>query len=78
MSALTSLSLAVPIFKSGVESLRVNSRPNADTLSATAILASLVVGNDISALTIIWLADIAELLTAYTMDRTRRAIHDML
>ncbi len=78
MSALTSLSLAGPIMKSGVESLRRTGRPNADTLSATAIIASLLSGNDISALTIIWLADIAELLTAYTMDRTRNAIHNML
>ncbi len=76
--ALTTISLAVPIFKSGLESLRSNLRPNADTLSATAILASLIGGRDVSALTIICLADIAELLTAYTMDRTRRAIRDML
>lgn len=78
MPALTTFSLAVPIFKSGLESLRTNLRPNADTLSSTAILASLVAGRDISALTIIFLADIAELLTAYTMDRTRRAIREML
>jgi len=76
--ALTTVSLAIPIFKSGFESLRSNLRPNADTLSATAILASLIGGRDVSALTIVWLADIAELLTAYTMDRTRRAIRDML
>ncbi len=76
--ALTTVSLAIPIFKSGFESLRSNLRPNADTLSTTAILASLIGGRDVAALTIIWLADIAELLTAYTMDRTRRAIREML
>ena len=42
MPALTSLSLAVPILKSGLHSLRTRMRPNADTLSATAILASLM------------------------------------
>lgn len=78
MPALTSLSLAVPIFRSGLRSLRDDLRPNADTLSSTAILASLVAGRDVSALTIIWLADIAELLTAYSMNRARRAIRDML
>jgi cation-transporting P-type ATPase C len=76
--ALTSLSLGKPIFKSGWQSLRRDLRPNADTLSASAILASLFAGRDVSALTIIWLADIAELLTAYTMDRTRKAIREML
>jgi cation-transporting P-type ATPase C len=78
MPALTSLSLAVPIFKSGFSSLRDTMRPNADTLSASAILASILAGRDVSALTIIWLADIAELLTAWTMDRTRKAIREML
>jgi len=78
MPAITSLSLAAPIFRSGFHSMRTRLRPNADTLSATAILASIVAGRDVSALTIIWLADIAELLTAYTMERTRRAIRDML
>jgi cation-transporting P-type ATPase C len=78
MPALTSLYLSGPIVRSGVDSLKTSKRPNADTLSATAILSSLLAGRDISALTIIWLADLAELLTAYTMDRTRRAIRDML
>lgn len=78
MPALTSLSLAVPILRSGFESLRTSFKPNADTLSSTAILASLIGGRDVSALTIIWLADIAELLTAYTMERTRKAIREML
>jgi cation-transporting P-type ATPase C len=76
--ALTSLSLAWPILRSGWQSLRRSGRPNADTLSSAAILSSLLAGRDRSALTIIGLADLAELLTAYTMDRTRRAIRDML
>ena len=78
MPALTTLSLGMPIFKSGFESLREDMRPNADTLSSAAIIAGLLTGSGSSALTIIWLADIAELLTAYTMVRTRKAIHEML
>jgi cation-transporting P-type ATPase C len=76
--ALTALSLAWPILRSGWSSLVRSGRPNADTLSSTAIIASLLSGRDRAALTIIGLADLAELLTAYTMDRTRRAIRDML
>jgi cation-transporting P-type ATPase C len=78
MPALTSLSVGAPIFKSGFESMRQNMRPNADTLSATALFTSLLAGQDISALTVILLADVAELLTAYTMKRTRSAIREML
>jgi len=78
MPALTSITLGLPIFKSGLKSMKATMRPNADTLSSAAIIASLLAGRDVSALTIIWLADIAELLTAYTMERTRKAIHDIL
>ena len=78
LPALTALSLALPIFRSGWQSVATSLRPNADTLSATAILASVAAGRGWSAVTIIWLADIAELLTAYTMGRTRRAIREML
>jgi len=78
MPSITALSMGMPIFKSGIESLREDMRPNADTLSAAAIIASLLSGSGSSALTIIWLADIAELLTAYSMDRTRKAIGEML
>ena len=78
LNALTSMSLAKPIFSSGFDSLRFNGRPNADTLSAAAIMASLLSGKSGSSLTIILLADIAELMTAYTMERTRSAIVGML
>ena len=77
-TALSSISLSLPIFRSGIQSLRYARRPNADTLSAAAILASILSGNGISALTIILLADTAELLTAYSMSRTRKAIREML
>lgn len=78
MPVLASIGLAAPILKSGIASLIQDKRPNADTLSATAIVASLITGQGISALTIILLADVAELLTAYSMDRTRKAIRSML
>jgi len=78
LNALTAMSLSKPILMSGFNSLRVNGRPNADTLSAAAIMASLLSGKSGSSLTIILLADIAELMTAYTMERTRSAIVGMM
>ena len=76
--AMTSLTLAWPILKNGISSLLTDRRPNADTLSSTAIIASLIAGRDLSALIILLLAEAAELLTAYSMERTRRAIRDLL
>ena len=77
-TALLSLGLSGPIFRSGTQSLVRNLRPNADTLSSAAIVASLLSGKVTSALTVILLHEIAELLTAFTMNKTRKAISDML
>ncbi len=78
VTSLTSISLALPLIRSGFASLRDSGKPNADTLSSAAIFASLLSGNTVSALTIIVLADTAELITAYSMNKTRNAIREML
>ena len=72
------LALAGPIFRSGVGALARTFLPNADTLSALAVVSSVVSGRAGSALTVLLLHDLAESLTAYTMDQTRNAIRDML
>lgn len=76
--ALLSLGLSKGIFKSGVKAVFEDGCANEDTLTTTAIMTSLMIGGDISALTTILLSDIAELLTSYTMNRTRNAIREML
>lgn len=76
--AITSIFLSAPFIKSGLGSIKSSLRPNADALTATSILTSLLAGKDISALMIILLSDIAELLTSYTMAKTRNSIKDML
>ena len=72
------LALSGPIFRSGIGALARNLLPNADTLSALAVVSSVVSGRAGSALTVLLLHDLAESLTAYTMDQTRNAIRDML
>lgn len=75
--ALTSLTVGVPIFRNGLNAL-MKGNINADTLSSVAIVASLLTGKDLSALVIILLADIGEMVTAYSAERTRDAIANML
>ncbi len=77
-SSLSTLWLSIPIFKSGFHSLIESKRPNADTLSSAAIIASVATGYAPSALMLLLLHDSAELLTAYTMDRTRKMIGNMI
>ena len=75
---LPTVSLALPVLKNGIYSLIQNKRPNADTLSSTAIVSSIILGSERTALTIMILEKFAELLTVYTMKKTRGVIKDML
>lgn len=75
--AVATLSLGAPIFRSGLKALR-SGTVNADTLSTVAIVASILTGKDLSALVILLLADIGEMVTAYSAERTRDAIAGML
>lgn len=72
------LALALPLFKSGLGAFKRSLLPNADTLSAMAVLSSVLSGKASSALTVLFLHDLAESMTVYTMNRTRNAIRDML
>lgn len=77
-NTLSTLALAMPVLKNGVNSLIKNKRPNADTLSSSAIISSILLGKESAALTIMFLEEVSELLTVYTMQKTRGAIKDML
>lgn len=77
-NTLAVLSLAAPVISNGLGCLVKNKRPNADTLSSSAIISSLLLGKEKAALTIMIMEEFAELLTVYTMKKTRGAIKDML
>ena len=64
--------------KGAARGLRRELRPNADFLTVTSIVASLLLGNANSALMILALSDLAELMTSYTIERTRSSIKKML
>ena len=78
VQALTSLGLSLPIARSAMEGIRKDMRPNADFLTVTSIVASLLLGNANSALMILALSDLAEMMTAYTIEKTRSSIKKML
>lgn len=75
--ALTSLTVGSSIFRNGLSALLQGSI-NADTLSTVAIIAALLAGKDLSALVTVMLANLGEMITAYSAERTRAAIAGML
>ena len=78
MQGAASLYLCAPLARNAWDGLKRDLRPNADFLTVTSIVASLLVGNPGSALIILALSDMAELMTSYTIEKTRSSIKDML
>lgn len=66
------------IIKKGLLSILTTGKPNADTLTAAALLASILKGNPKSALIIFLMSTISEWLTDFTAYKTRNYVKDML
>jgi cation-transporting P-type ATPase C len=76
--ALAALYVSSGIIRSGLTSVFRHRRANADTLTTTAILASILKGKPGSGLIIVIMSSISELLTEYTAERTRNYVTSML
>ena len=59
----------MPVLKNGINSLVKNKRPNADTLSSSAIISSILLGKESAALNYNVLRRSIRLLTVYTMEK---------
>ena len=69
--------MGYPFFRGALRSIR-SGRAGTDTLVTAAIVASMVLRENVVALTVLWLLNIGEYLQELTLRRTRRAISDLL
>lgn len=76
-SAFT-LFVARNFIRNGVGGLIKDRELNADILTTTAVIASVISGKPESSLTLLMLANAAEMLTTYTAEKARNHISDML
>ncbi|RRQ27310.1 cation-translocating P-type ATPase [Rhodococcus sp. Eu-32] len=67
-----------PFLKGALRSLAGNRAAGTDALVSAATVASLVLRENVVALTVLWLLNIGEYLQELTLKRTRRAISDLL
>ncbi|WP_031584379.1 heavy metal translocating P-type ATPase [Selenomonas bovis] len=72
------LFLARKFIQNGVQGLVRDHQPNADTLTATAVVASVLAGKPESSLTLLALSNGAEMLTSYAAERARTQISGLL
>lgn len=68
----------LPFFRGALRTLRGRSSPGTDTLVTAATIISLVLRENVVALTVLWLLNIGEFLQTLTLRRTRRAIEELL
>lgn len=68
----------LPFFRGALRTMRGRSSPGTDTLVTAATVISLILRENVVALTVLWLLNIGEFLQTLTLRRTRRAIEDLL
>ena len=67
-----------PFLRGALRTLRGGRSPGTDVLVSAATIASLVLRENVVALTVLWLLNIGEYLQDLTLRRTRRAIANLL
>ncbi|MDF2615174.1 MAG: copB [Clostridia bacterium] len=77
-SALTTIVTGYPIFRSGFENLVKRKKLNNDLLISAATIVSLLLKESITGLVVVWLVNLSTLFQTLTLDRSRKAIKEML
>ena len=72
------LGIARKVIKNGIVGLIQDRQPNADTLTSTAVIASVIAGKPESSLSLMTLSNVAEMLTIYAAERARKHISSLL
>ncbi|QDU60920.1 Copper-exporting P-type ATPase A [Planctomycetes bacterium Pan216] len=78
VSALATIVSGYPFIRGALRSASGESGINTDTLVGSATIASILMRENVTALTVIWLLNLGEYLQAITLRRTRRAIRQLL
>ena len=78
LRSLLVLGIARKFIQNGVSGVVKDHQPNADTLTATAVIASVLAGKPESSLTLLALSNGAEMLTSYAAEKARTHISGLL
>ena len=78
LRSLLVLAIARKFIQNGVSGIFRDHQPNADTLTATAVIASVLAGKPENSLTLLALSNGAEMLTSYAAERARTHISGLL
>lgn len=78
VAGLTTIITGYPILRSGVDHLLVKKKLNNDFLISVATIVSLLMKESITGLVVVWLVNLSTLFETLTIDKSRKAIREML
>lgn len=78
LCSVTTLMASYPIIRNGIHGLIHEKKLNNDLLISAATLVALVMSEGLTALVVVWLVNLSELLQSLTLDRSHRAIGELL
>ena len=78
VAGLVTIFSGYSIFRAGMESVQKNHKATDDTLIGIAVLATLLMGESMTGLSVVWLINLGRLLEAITLKRSRTAIKELM
>ncbi len=78
LAALITVLSGYPIFRDGYNSVRKNKKATDDTLIGIAVGASLLLGESLTGLSVVWLIQLGRILEMITLKRSRTAVKELM
>jgi cation-transporting P-type ATPase C len=78
VASLVTIASGYSIFRGGVDAVQKNKKATDDTLISIAVLATLLMGESLTGLSVVWLINLGRLLEAITLKRSRTAIKELM
>lgn len=78
VASLVTIASGYKIFRDGVGTVQKHKKPTDDTLISIAVIATLLMGESITGLSVVWLINLGRLLEAITLKRSRTAIKELM
>jgi cation-transporting P-type ATPase C len=78
VASLVTIASGYSIFKAGVNSVQNHKKATDDTLISIAVLATILMGESLTGLSVVWLINLGRLLESITLKRSRTAIKELM
>jgi heavy metal translocating P-type ATPase len=78
VASIATIASGYKIFRAGVDSVQKQHKATDDTLISLAVIATLLMGESITGLSVVWLINLGRLLEAITLKRSRTAIKELM